>query len=357
MAPAAAQSDPQWDICQGVDQRDAKTTIEACRASLVAQTLFPNERADAYNNLGVAYSRDGQNDKALSSFDEAMRAIRGHHEPEYRALSNMIRVNRASAYTDVGDYESAIADYDELLNAKPGSLDFLAARAANQEALSRKSAGRNDAAGAIALEAVWRKCDGQITADAPPDVLKNRAGACRMIAQSEAMPKEVRDAAARTEDGLKSGSGAVAKALHDMPEANADATARELYVSAVMHEIMGKHEIAIAELDRSIAKDAGDADPYALRCQVSVALGRNLDAALADCEKAALISYRLGRYANAVAEADKSLAISPKRAPALYLRGLAKAKTGDKTGDADIAAAKANDPKIADTYAGYGVTP
>jgi len=199
MGPAAAQSDPQWDICQGVDARDAKTTIAACRASLVAQTLFPNERADAYNNLGVAYSRDGQNDKALSSFDEAMRAIRGHHEADYRELSNMIRVNRAYAYTDVGDYESAIADYDELLNAKPGFLDFLAARAANQEALSHKSAGRNDAAGAIALETEWRKCDGQIGPDS------DRAGACKTIAQSDAMPKEVRDAAAGIETGLASG--------------------------------------------------------------------------------------------------------------------------------------------------------
>jgi len=144
--PAAAQSDPQWDICQGVDQRDAKTTIAACRASLVAQTLFPNERADAYNKLGVAYSRDGQNDKALSSFDEAMRAIRGHHEADYRELSNMIRVNRAKAYTAVGDYDSAIADYDELLKARPGSPELLAARAADQEALNGKSAGRSDAA-------------------------------------------------------------------------------------------------------------------------------------------------------------------------------------------------------------------
>ncbi len=196
--PAAAQSDPQWDICQGVDERDAKTTIEACRTTLVTHTLLPNEHADVYNNLGVAYARDGQNDKALSSFNEAMRAIRGHHEADYRELSNMIRVNRASAYTDVGDYESAIADYDELLNAKPGFLDFLAARAANQEALSRKSAGRNDAASAIALAAEWRKCDGQIRTGS------DRAAACRTIAQSEAMPKEVRDAAAGIETGLTS---------------------------------------------------------------------------------------------------------------------------------------------------------
>jgi hypothetical protein len=42
----------------------------------------------------------------------------------------------------------------------------------------------------------------------------------------------------------------------------------------------------------------------------------------------------------------------------LYVRGLANLKSGNATeGNADIAAAKSIDAKIADTYAGYGVAP
>ena len=51
------------------------------------------------------------------------------------------------------------------------------------------------------------------------------------------------------------------------------------------------------------------------------------------------------------------MAKDPKDADSLYGRGLAKLKSGDKAGgEADIAAAKAIKPDIADVYAGYGVT-
>ena len=66
----------------------------------------------------------------------------------------------------------------------------------------------------------------------------------------------------------------------------------------------------------------------------------------------------MGNYAAAIADDSAALAIDAKSASSLYVRGLARHKSGDAAGgDADIAAAKAIDPKIADTYAGYGVTP
>lgn len=53
-----------------------------------------------------------------------------------------------------------------------------------------------------------------------------------------------------------------------------------------------------------------------------------------------------------------ALAIDPKHESSLYIRGLARLKTGDVAGgNADIAAAEAIDAKVADTYAGYGVKP
>jgi hypothetical protein len=63
---------------------------------------------------------------------------------------------------------------------------------------------------------------------------------------------------------------------------------------------------------------------------------------------------------NKAAIADDTAAITADSGdPAsLYIRGIAKHRDGDTAGgDADIAAAKAIDPKIAATYAGYGVTP
>ena len=51
------------------------------------------------------------------------------------------------------------------------------------------------------------------------------------------------------------------------------------------------------------------------------------------------------------------MAKNPKDANSLYGRGMAKLKSGDRAGgDADIAAAKAINPDIAEVYVGYGVT-
>ena len=57
-------------------------------------------------------------------------------------------------------------------------------------------------------------------------------------------------------------------------------------------------------------------------------------------------------------DASGALSINLKLAPSRYVRGLARLREGnEKDGDADIAAAKKLDPKIADEYAGYGVQP
>ena len=63
-------------------------------------------------------------------------------------------------------------------------------------------------------------------------------------------------------------------------------------------------------------------------------------------------------FADALKDFDVALAIAPKQAPSLYCRGLTKLRMGDTAGgNADIEAAKKLNPKIADTYARYGVKP
>jgi hypothetical protein len=65
-----------------------------------------------------------------------------------------------------------------------------------------------------------------------------------------------------------------------------------------------------------------------------------------------------GNFPQAITDANSALAIDPKMPSSLYVRGLANLKSGNATeGNADIAAAKSIDAKIADTYAGYGVAP
>jgi len=108
------------------------------------------------------------------------------------------------------------------------------------------------------------------------------------------------------------------------------------------------------------------------RCWTHAAAGRDLDDALEDCNKAlslkandaaaldarCFVQLRLSAYAAAITDCSAAAAADPQLASSRYLRGVAKNKAGDVAGgDADIDAARARDPDIAQTFANYGVKP
>lgn len=125
-------------------------------------------------------------------------------------------------------------------------------------------------------------------------------------------------------------------------------------------------------LDFMIAANQTDADVLNTACWERTKVGLQMDAAMADCNESLRLDpssaeafdtrcfafYRLGQYVAAIKDCTAALDRNAKLPNSLYVRGLAKLKTGDTAGsNADIAAAKAINPKIADEYAGYGSGP
>ncbi len=65
---------------------------------------------------------------------------------------------------------------------------------------------------------------------------------------------------------------------------------------------------------------------------------------------------KMGQFGTAIDDYNSALRFEPKLASALYGRGLAKLKKGDKAGsDTDISAAKTIQAKIGDDFTRYGV--
>jgi tetratricopeptide (TPR) repeat protein len=137
------------------------------------------------------------------------------------------------------------------------------------------------------------------------------------------------------------------------------------------YSALGQHQRAMQDFDKVVGKNPGTVT-YNLRCWARATWGEQLDAALADCNRAlklkpdnfaaldsrALVYFRMGKYAEAIADDDSALAKVPRLPPSLYVRGLAKLRMGDTAGgNADIAAAKKLDPKIEGEYAKYGLKP
>jgi tetratricopeptide (TPR) repeat protein len=68
------------------------------------------------------------------------------------------------------------------------------------------------------------------------------------------------------------------------------------------------------------------------------------------------VYYRLGRWREAIVDADTAISLHGNFAGSFFVRGKAKIAAGDRQGgNKDIAAALNIDPDIADTFAKYGV--
>jgi tetratricopeptide (TPR) repeat protein len=129
---------------------------------------------------------------------------------------------------------------------------------------------------------------------------------------------------------------------------------------------------AIGDFDKLIELQPVSVSGYRERCAARAASGRDLDDAMEDCNKAlslkpgdagtldarCLVQMRAAAYPAAIADCSAAINANPMLASSLYLRGVAKIKTGDLAhGDADISTAKALDNDVAHVFSMYGVKP
>jgi tetratricopeptide (TPR) repeat protein len=138
----------------------------------------------------------------------------------------------------------------------------------------------------------------------------------------------------------------------------AEKTDDAVHLSALLDEMTGGSPKSAGILNVACwtrAEHGAELDKALAQCDAALALAP-ADAAIYDSR--CLVRYRLGQFAAAAQDCDAALTGDAKMETALYVRGLARLRLGDSdVGKADIAAATALDPKIAETYAGYGVKP
>ncbi|MGH6958479.1 MAG: tetratricopeptide repeat protein, partial [Caulobacteraceae bacterium] len=175
---------------------------------------------------------------------------------------------------------------------------------------------------------------------------------------------------ARAQLYLIDGDDARAQADFETLRRLSQATGHPLVSEGWAYNQAGRYGAAIKLYTESIAK-APTAVAYNDRCWARAQAGRELRAALADCDKAlqlspgkayfldsrGLVDLRLGRFDDAIV--DYTAAIQGGVGPSsLYGRGLAELGKGEKAaGEADIAAAQKLDAKIGATYDRLGLRP
>lgn len=245
---------------------------------------------------------------------------------------------RGAAFAARRDFQHAIADFDRAIAMTPSEPKYF-----YQRAMARWSDKQPLPAAADLDQALKLK---------PDDIEALTARARMRLAKGETI------AAIADLD-------AVSKAAPK--EADIRLALAELYEHAE------QFDPALAQIELWVAAHADDGQMFRAlndRCWVRALLGRDLDQALNDCNRAlgdapktaavldsrGLVHLRLGQFNDAVADYDAALALRPGAPWSLYGRGLAKMRLGVRAdGQADVAAAVALQPKLPDQAKHYGI--
>jgi len=301
------------------DARLADHDYEGARADYDKAVDLDPADLEAVIGQGVVALSDGRPSDAVISYSVALRLDPG-------SLGGMW--GRASAYYQLGRYDRALADFRALKTAAP----------------------QVEAAGYGELRSLFR--------------LNRLDEAAPIIAAL--LEKDPTDGVGLdTRVKLATLKGEPAAAL---PALDAAVTAAP--ENAVLRALRGKTRVltgdaAGARADFSTLRTQAAGDPTLLNnlCWAEAEAGFDLEAALTDCDGAiagaeeagfidsrALVLLQLGRYAEAKAAYDQALAAQPRQSASLYGRGQARLAMGDAGGAQDLAAAKALDMDVTDSF-------
>ncbi len=299
--PAWAGRMEDWTACHatGNGKDVIAAAIAGCTARIQSGTESTTDMELAYLARGSLHLRSGQQTHAAAAFDLALAdydqaiALSPNYEVAY--------VRRGYAYLQLQQPQKAVGDFQQAVRLQPRDARAWLFLGATQGLLGQ-----------------------------PEDAI-------RSFGQSAAV----------------------------LPSADAYVGLGEEYLRGA------RLKEAQAVLTQALELEPGNAEALGNRCWARAQLGQELDAAMADCNRAiaarpdtaafldsrALVRFRQGDYAAAVADCDRALALVPAQHETRYLRGVARLKLGDASGNADISAARAALPAVTERYAAFGVAP
>ena len=250
-------------------EKDYDRVIELCSACLDSlkdntSQEANNLRADAHNGQGIAYSEKGEQDRAIQEYDKAI-SIKPNEAKYYS--------NRGVAYNEKGGQDRAIQDFDKAISINPDKADYYS----------------------------------------------NRGNAY-------------------------SGKGEYDRAIQDHDKAISINPNKADYYSSrgVAYRKKGLHDRAIQDFDKAISINPDDADYYSNRGNALDDKGE-YDRAIQNYDKAISIApdsadyysnrgnalSKKGEHDRAIQEYDKAISINPDDADYYFNRGVAYNKKGE----------------------------
>src|SRR5215510_9865218 len=106
---ALAQTPQERGWCEGEDAVTVDQRIDGCSAVIKAARDKGDKLAEAFNNRGVGYRLKGDYDRAIADYNQAIK-LKPSAEGYY--------FNRGNAQLGKGHYDRAIDDYNQVIKLK-----------------------------------------------------------------------------------------------------------------------------------------------------------------------------------------------------------------------------------------------
>jgi tetratricopeptide (TPR) repeat protein len=278
------------------DNAIAQLTTALSEAKPNKSALDP---AAIYFHRGNAYNKKGEYDRAIADFNQAIQL----NPKDAKAFNN-----RGNAYDEKGEYNRAIADFNEALKLNPKD-----AGAFNNRGSSYHKKGEYNRAAADFNEALKLNPKDACAFNNRGIFYYNKEEYNRAIADFD------RSIQLNTKDSY---------AFHNRGN---------------FYNNKGEYNRAIADLDRAIQLNPKDADAFYSRGLAYNNKGE-YDSAIADFNQAILLNpkdadafysrglayNKKGEYDRAIADYNQAILLNPKDAAAFYNRGLTYERKGDK---------------------------
>jgi tetratricopeptide (TPR) repeat protein len=149
VAIIAAMDGARADEWNGCDSPDLERKIVACTKLIETLGIEPTRLAGAFIRRAYAYSRQGQYQRAIRDYDEAIRILpQDSATLNYRAIAYN---NRATAYDNLGKPLQALPDAEKAVQFAPREPHFYATRGSIKQNLSDREGAIRDHDTAISL--------------------------------------------------------------------------------------------------------------------------------------------------------------------------------------------------------------